>query len=325
MSQLPLSPPTTIAILQLGRLGDMILTTPLFRAVKECWPGSKLTVITLDHSALIAEHHPSVDSVIAVPFGILQLPTLARRLHRKSFDLFIDPKDHRSSTSRIIAEFIRAQYRVGCRANGGRETFDATFEPPDQPRHYVERMLRPLQLLHPEKTFARRPSLGVPTESLRVADGQMLPGEHGAITINISAGSTSRYWGLEHWEELIAEVSKKYSVAVMSSPEDRHHADDICSTSRQARPVTTNTILDAAAIVARSRAVVSPDTSIVHIASAFNRPVVGLYPPNRENLATFGPLSDRQCVLMPGPDQELSTIPLKDVIEGVRGVMGERK
>jgi len=320
MSQHP-SNPATVAIVQLGRLGDMILTTPLFRAVKECWPGSRLTVITLEHSALIAEHHPSVDSVIAVPFGILQLPTLARRLHRKSFDLFMDPKDHRSSTSRVIAEFIRAKYRVGCRANGGRETFALTFEPPNHPLHYVDRMLRPLGLLFPNKKFARRPSLGVPTESLRVADGQMLPGEHGTIAINISAGSTSRHWGLEHWEELIVEISKKYSVAVISSPEDRHHADNICSTSRQARPVTTNTILDAAAIVARSRAVVSPDTSIVHIASAFNRPVVGLYPPNKENLATFGPLSDRHIVLIPAPEQELTTIPLGDVMEGVRTVM----
>lgn len=303
----------------------MILTTPLFRAIKECWPESRLTVITLEHSALIAQHHPLVDAVIAVPFGILQLPTLARRLHRKSFDLFIDPKDHRSSTSRVVAEFISAQFRIGCRANGGRETFDITFEPPDKPIHYVDRMLRPLQLLNPSKNFMRRPSLGVPTESLRVADGQMLPGEHGTITINISAGATARHWGLEHWEELIEEVSKKYSVAVMSSPEDRHHADNICSTSRQARPVTTNTILDAAAIVARSRAVVSPDTSIVHIASAFNRPVVGLYPPNQDNLTTFGPLSDRQIVLMPPPEQELSTIPLKEVVEGVRKVMMEKK
>ncbi|MBX7216488.1 MAG: glycosyltransferase family 9 protein [Candidatus Kapabacteria bacterium] len=321
----PSSPPATVAILQLGRLGDMILTTPLFRAVKECWPGAALTVIALEHSALIAQHHPSVDAVVSVPFGILQLPTLARRLHRKSFDLYIDPKDHRSSTSRVVAEFIRAKHRVGCRANGGRETFDQTFEPPDQPLHYVDRMLRPLQLLHPERSFARRPLLGVPTESLRVADGQMLPGEHGAIAINISAGSTSRHWGLEHWEELIDEVSKKYSVAVISSPEDRHHADAICSTSRQARPVTTNTILDAAAIVARSRAVVSPDTSIVHIASAFNRPVVGLYPPNHGNLATFGPLSDRQAVLMPAPEAELSTIPFRQVVEGLGKVMAERQ
>ncbi|MGL5058223.1 MAG: glycosyltransferase family 9 protein, partial [Fusobacteriaceae bacterium] len=39
-------------------------------------------------------------------------------------------------------------------------------------------------------------------------------------------------------------------------------------------------ILDSSEIIKNSEAVITPDTSIVHIASAFNKKIISVYPPN---------------------------------------------
>jgi len=317
----PPDSPRTIGVLQFGKLGDMILTTPLFNALKALFPGARLTVIAATTSALIPEHHPAVDDVVAAPRGLLGLPKLAIELRKRPFDLYIDPKDHRSRTSQMIADLVHASFSIGLPENAGRYRFDAPLSAPQPPGHYVDRMLAPLLALAPDERFERRPSLGIPSDAFRNADDQLNPGEHGAVAVNISAGDRSRYWGLENWERLVREISKRFNVAVMSSPHDRDHADEICATRREARPIRTESILEAAAVVARCRAVISPDTSIVHIASTFDLPTVGLYPRSDRNATIFGPLATPHRILMPAPDADFTSIPIESVLDAFRSIL----
>ncbi|MEZ4692287.1 MAG: glycosyltransferase family 9 protein [Ignavibacteria bacterium] len=47
-----------------------------------------------------------------------------------------------------------------------------------------------------------------------------------------------------------------------------------------------------------SNIVISPDTSIIHICSAYNMPVIGIYPDAKWNLEKFYPLSDKKEVVV---------------------------
>src|SRR2546430_11081356 len=140
-------PPSTIALLQLCRLGDAILTTPLFAALKQCYPDSRLTVIASRVSAIIPQNHPAVDEVIALPGGMRQLPLLAAKLRRRRFDLYIDPKDHRSTTSRLIADLLRARMLITHPPNYHRRKKLLPLPPAEPSGHYVDRMLAPMKML----------------------------------------------------------------------------------------------------------------------------------------------------------------------------------
>lgn len=61
--------------------------------------------------------------------------------------------------------------------------------------------------------------------------------------------------------------------------------------------------MEIAEIVKHSAGVISPDTAIIHMASAFNVPVVGLYTDVKWNLDRFAPLSDKQRILI-SPDKD---------------------
>jgi ADP-heptose:LPS heptosyltransferase len=67
--------------------------------------------------------------------------------------------------------------------------------------------------------------------------------------------------------------------------------------------------------------VVTPDTSVVHIASAFNVPQVALFPPVEWNLHKFRPLSDRSVVLQPSEGAPLASIRTEDVIEAMENLL----
>ncbi|MBS1912666.1 MAG: glycosyltransferase family 9 protein [Bacteroidetes bacterium] len=315
--------PATIALFQPGRLGDMILTTPLFHALKAQFPATHLTVIASEASASIPSSQNVVDRVIPVPGGLLrQIPFLASTLRATTFDIYIDIKDHRSTTSRLVAEIIHARRLIGHRTAIGSHPGGAELPAPAPPGHYVDSALAPMQLLAPGSRFNRRPMLDIPTAAYRAVDEQLDPGEHGMAAINISAGDPSRYWKPEKWRALIRELSRQFNVVVLAAPNDRGLADEICSTRRTARTVRTDSILEAAAVVDRARVVISPDTSIVHIASARNRPCVGLYPPGNENAARFAPLSDRHRVLMPAQEETLAAIPMEAVYEAALALTG---
>ncbi len=53
----------------------------------------------------------------------------------------------------------------------------------------------------------------------------------------------------------------------------------------------TNTILDVAALINQLDFIITPDTSIVHIASAFNKPIVTIHENNQDSYQLFSPVS----------------------------------
>jgi len=53
----------------------------------------------------------------------------------------------------------------------------------------------------------------------------------------------------------------------------------------------TNKILSVAALISQLDLIITPDTSIVHIASAFNKPIVTIHEDNRDSYELFAPTS----------------------------------
>ena len=59
----------------------------------------------------------------------------------------------------------------------------------------------------------------------------------------------------------------------------------------------TKDILDAAALIKYSDIMVSVDTGAVHVASAFNIPVISIFPDNENSIGYFSPMSELNYVI----------------------------
>ena len=69
----------------------------------------------------------------------------------------------------------------------------------------------------------------------------------------------------------------------------------------------TESILDVAVLIKNFQLVITPDTSIVHIASAFNKPVVTIHENNQDSYQLFSPVSNLNKTVFS---------PKKDALEG---------
>ena len=53
-----------ILFIQLGRIGDMILSTPVFRAIKEKYPDAEINVIAGRHNYSVISNNPRINKII---------------------------------------------------------------------------------------------------------------------------------------------------------------------------------------------------------------------------------------------------------------------
>ncbi|MDB3892697.1 hypothetical protein N9345_00735 [Candidatus Thioglobus sp.] len=77
----------------------------------------------------------------------------------------------------------------------------------------------------------------------------------------------------------------------------------------------TNTILDVAALIQQLDLIITPDTSIVHIASAFNIPIVTIHEGNQDSYQLFAPISKQSRTVFSNSVNSLAGYSVHQVIE----------
>ena len=99
------------------------------------------------------------------------------------------------------------------------------------------------------------------------------------MLVNISAGATFRRWPDECYVAVARHLRERAAdarVLVMHGPSDRPRAESIARAAGADR-AETPTVRDALALVGAAHFVFTPDTSIVHAASAFRVPIVAMF------------------------------------------------
>jgi heptosyltransferase-2 len=91
--------------------------------------------------------------------------------------------------------------------------------------------------------------------------------------------------------QMLHQIAPQMQIVLLGSDKDRPVAEEIVKWAPAVTSLAgTTSLAQAMALIARADAVVSNDSGLLHIASAFNRPVVALYGPTDPNYAP--PFSD---------------------------------
>jgi len=295
---------TKFLFIHTGRIGDMILMTGFLSQLKEKYPNSIINVIAGPSNAVILKNNPAIRKVIVLKKTPLGIAKFLKVILTESYDYYIDPKDHHSSEAQIIAKLVRSNKKVGFIASGS--------SPFDVSNTYG---LNQNQYLHySELPFQAAKQLGITFDNWKLTPKLYPSVENGKnvttflqnlnifssyLVLNISASNENKEWKIENWAKLKEQLLiVNLPIIIISSPKAIAKAKKLKDNGLPfVANFISNDLLDVIELIKRSSGVLTPDTSIVHIASAFDKPLFGIYSGIDKFYQKFRPLNSNAIIV----------------------------
>lgn len=288
-----------ILIFRQDRIGDMIITTPIFAKLKQINPALHICVLASPVNAELALADPNVDQVFIAE---KKLPALIRQiliLRKENFDVLLNFIFNRTTTIGLLAKLICPK---GIKVSQGRQKYRFYFNHFSTLEHgrqhmcelYVKLVEQVFGIHFEAKEYLYQLTIPVPDREnvdaylqqkglTRWGKGQF---RHNYVVFNISSVDAVRSLSPEQALEILRHLChvKKINAVIVSAPSG--------NTQKKALVKQVNselcfgfpdegsaTLLAVADLIDSAAFVITPDTSIVHFASAMQTPVIGIYTP----------------------------------------------
>jgi ADP-heptose:LPS heptosyltransferase len=334
---LPLSSVSSILFLRYDALGDAVLTTPLFRAIKRFAPHIRIGVAASDRSRPLFIHDPDVDDVFLLSESpSFQLLRELRRARKTKWDVVINLVFRDKTRGAIYSKIVAPK---GISVTGVREKKEKylniysaiidrpPFRPPTPMVHQIIQLLK-ASLDFPEDILSEMPALPEFAEIAEPFRGELesilkKSGTSEYIIINTDASQEYKEWGVENSLMLarrIVSTWPNYHVFLSSAPARAETLRMLLSTEQPGISfLETPSVLHLAVAVRHARAAITPDTSVAHFAAAHQVPVVGLYLVPNE----FLPYVTPSRVLFATEEKPASSIPVEAVFQALTDLLEE--
>lgn len=311
-----------ILVVQIGKIGDMILNTPLFSELKRIFPSCSLDVLASDKNALIPSNSPLINKTYIFRKNLISLIKLILNLKKEKYDLWIDTKADYSKTSKYIKAFANPIKSIGF--NTEEKVFDVDLTEFLAGKHYVDINISPIAYLTGKKEIERvNPQITIPKEVSELIFNRIENIKGKKILINFSSGIETRTLGYDKWYELVKKIKPEFNLILTGMKNDYESINKLMHSNVRDNLyfIGTDTILELAELIKLSDLIITPDTSAVHIASCFNKPIVCFYFNVKWNLERFAPLSRKQKVLVSDEENSLNSIKVEQILEAVNYLM----
>lgn len=287
-----------ILVVGLGRIGDLVLKTSLLSPLKKHFPDAEIHFLTGRNNYAVLHDHPLIDKVHVHWKKPGQALKLLHELRGARYDLWIDPKDHLSRESRWFVKLAKPRASIGFNDGGGPFSFSIPNLYANQKLQHANRAVNALNPIGIDET-QRTPVLYECAESRAVLDRFLAESQISDFCLlNVSANKIEREWPFENWVELLSRNIRYLPKVVCSAPEDEARAREMVARIDNAWYYPTPTIADVIPLVTSADFLMTVDTGIVHIASAFNTPIFAMYANVPLEYAKFHPLSTVQSVVI---------------------------
>jgi len=304
----------SILVIAPNWIGDAVSTQPLLANLKVLYPNSKIDILASHWVAPIYRACSEVHEVIEAKFEHKKLQwnirkQLAKEIEAKNYQAcFVLPNSFKSA---LIPWLANIPFRIGYRGEMRFGLINSALDNPSKVNRppMVEHYLALSELLKDDGSppFAKLvPRLNVSTSATQSVENKLQNANISddfiyVICPGAEYGPTKR-WPTEHFaalaQKLIAE-NPSIQIVILGSKSDHVLAQEITSQVKQTDKIHNwcgNTSLDEAiALIGMSKAVISNDSGLMHIAAALETPQVAIF--GSSDPAHTPPLSNKAKVI----------------------------
>ncbi len=217
-----------ILVIRLDRIGDMVMTTPIFRALKEKWPEAQITVLANPANKNIVINNPFIDCILVYDRenehkSLDNRLSFFRDIRKSEFDLVIDPYlDYELNTS-FITRIVGSKYRLGFEF-AGREFFyniryaSNTFPVSTDKKHMIDYNLGLIGCIG-VKANKKQPEIFLGADEKENASGILekagVNPENKIIGIHPGGNYESQRWPVERFAAISDYLIASYGIKVI--------------------------------------------------------------------------------------------------------------
>lgn len=266
-----------------GKIGDMIVNSLMFREIKKVYPDIRIGVIARGAAIDIIKDNPNVDKIYKYYKDRKKIKDLALKIKEEKYDLLIDFSEMLRVNQMMLINLCRARINIGLDRKDW-ELFDLSIESGKDfkwTEHITKRYLAYLI------------KLGLKKENINISYDIYLEDEKKyeaffneikeskKLILNPYGASKHKSFNIETLENIITYLKDKDIAIILTYFGDKYKELEFLEKKYKYVyiPKEIESILDTAILIKKSDYVISPDTSIVHIASAFNKKMITVYPP----------------------------------------------
>jgi ADP-heptose:LPS heptosyltransferase len=281
--------PLRILVTRLRYLGDVILTTPVIEALRECFPDAEIWYMAEPPHSAILENHPGLTGLLEAGRGTAATLSTIMKIRRLRFaaaiDLFYNPR------SANILYLSGIPVRIGGGRKWRRRLYTDIFDPGGSVRTAIGHHLAAARLLGCEAR-ERRPRIFLTDAELEsgrkmveAAFGGRMPGR----VVAVQAGGTwpSKRWPVSSFAALVPEIDDKFGARTLlvTGPGEEWISDGVASKSGgRAVVMPVMSIREASAAIAACRTLVANDGGMMHAGVAMGIPTVGIFGPTEREM-----------------------------------------
>lgn len=292
-------------ILQTAFAGDVILTTPLVRRIKEIFPKAEIHFLVKPDTSTLLHNNPYIDALYTYDKrgserGIGALWKWMVKLRKEHFDIALIP--HRSIRSALLVWGAHIPRRIGfCRSAGSFLFTDVV--PYLNEVHEVERNLQLLQVFG-ENQNVLSPELYPGSEEKKEVDRffNEMNIEADEKVLAIAPGSVwfTKRWLPEGFAEVARQVWRKWGIRsiLVGGKEDEDLAEQIINQQNRfiVNGVGRFSLLASAELIRRCCTILTNDSAPLHLAVAVGTPAVAIFGPTIPSFG-FAPYGDHHQVI----------------------------
>ena len=266
-----------------GKIGDMVVNSLMFREIKKVYPNIKIGVVARRAAIDIIKDNPNVDKIYEYHKDRKKIKDLALMIKEEKYDLLIDFSEMLRVNQMMLINLCRARFNIGLDRKEWK-LFDLSIESGKDfkwTEHITNRYLAYLVRLG-----LKRENIDISydiylKEEKKYKDFFNKIKESKKLILNPYGASKHKSFSVETLEKIINYLQDKDIAIILVYFGDKYKELEFLEKkySNVYIPKNIASILDTTLLISASNYVVSPDTSIVHIASALNKKILTVYPP----------------------------------------------
>ncbi len=266
------SPVLKVLVIRFSSIGDIVLTTPVIRCIKSQLPNVELHYLTKYSFREILQSNPYIHKLHLLD---VDLETIIADLKKEEFNYIID-LHHNVRSLKVKQALKKVKAYSFNKLNIRKWLLTALKINLLPPVHITDRYLETVQELG-VRNDGKGLDYFVPEKDVVPDDD--IPASHslGYIGLVIGAAHNTKKLPLHKLKELCSKIN--LPVILLGGAEDRKLGNEIASvdTVKVYNSCGKFNLNESADLVRRARIIITHDTGLMHIAAAFNKPIISIW------------------------------------------------